>query len=297
MNLVGLVACPACRATLKETGAGYACSGCGEVFWTVAGIPRLASASEDEHKERQIRFFDNVDSEWEVERPRGAPRLYSWLMEEKFRRSVSSIAGHLPGNTALTVCGGSGMDAEFLARAGADVIVTDLSPRAVERALIRAERHRVKITGIVADIEHLPFADESVDLVYVHDGLHHLEDPYQGLAEMARVARRGISISEPASALVTRVATRVRLAARVEEAGNPVQRLSLTRIESELQAAGFDLVVSGRYAMLYRHYPGWFSWFLSQSGLHQVAVGAFRSGNAIVGRWGNKVAIQAVRVP
>ncbi|MCA1571279.1 MAG: class I SAM-dependent methyltransferase [Chloroflexi bacterium] len=31
--------------------------------------------------------------------------------------------------------------------------------------------------AVVADVEHLPYADRSLDMVYVHDGLHHLSDP------------------------------------------------------------------------------------------------------------------------
>ena len=51
------------------------------------------------------------------------------------------------------------------------------------------------ITPIVADIEHLPFTDRSFDVVLVHDGLHHLEQPRTGLTEMARVASHWVSVT------------------------------------------------------------------------------------------------------
>jgi ubiquinone/menaquinone biosynthesis C-methylase UbiE len=44
----------------------------------------------------------------------------------------------------------------------------------------------------VADAERLPFPDRSIDVVYVHDGLHHLARPEAGLAEMTRVARLAV---------------------------------------------------------------------------------------------------------
>ena len=78
----------------------------------------------------------------------------------------------------ITICGGSGIDAEFLARQGASVIATDLSLGAVQRAVERGRRAELPIDAVVADAEHLPFADGSVDVVYVHDGLHHLYDPW-----------------------------------------------------------------------------------------------------------------------
>ena len=94
------------------------------------------------------------------------------------------------GETVLTVCAGSGMDAEFLARSGYRVIAADLSLGAALRCLDRARRYNLDIAPIVADAEHLPFPDQSIGLVYVHDGLHHLQDPMAGLIEMARVASR-----------------------------------------------------------------------------------------------------------
>ena len=69
------------------------------------------------------------------------------------------------------------------------------------------------------------FATRSVDVVYVHDGLHHLDDPLAGLAEMARVARSAVCVSEPARAGITALAVRAGLALEREEAGNRVGRL------------------------------------------------------------------------
>ena len=86
----------------------------------------------------------------------------------------------------LVVCGGSGMDAEFLAKRGFGVIVSDISTAAIQRAFERARRHGFQLAGaVVADAESLPFADKSFDLAYVHDGLHHPEHPFAALREMA----------------------------------------------------------------------------------------------------------------
>ena len=149
----------------------------------------------------------------------------------------------------------------------------------------------------VADAEALPFRDDSMDIVYVHDGLHHLEEPALGVAEMARVARKAVSISEPAVAGATAAAVRLRWAEHQEEAGNRVRRLTLREVTSQLLAHGFRPLYPHRYAMYYRHWPGRAVRFLSKPIVFRVATELFRVFNLVVGRYGNKLAVQAVAAP
>jgi SAM-dependent methyltransferase len=258
------------------------------------GIPILVRG-ETEHARRQAAHFDKEDAEFETSRPNGTTRLYEWLIEEKFRRSVWGIRDLLSGSNALAVCGGSGMDAELLARAGASVVSADISLGAARRVRERARRHGVDILPVVADAEDLPFEDRSFDLVYVHDGLHHLEHPYAGLAEMARVARRAVSVTEPARAAITAAAVRLGLALEREDAGNPVARLELEEVEDALRGSGFGIVESHRYAMFYRHRPGSISHLLSRRRLFPLATGALGALNDAAGGIGNKLTVQAVR--
>jgi ubiquinone/menaquinone biosynthesis C-methylase UbiE len=175
------------------------------------------------------------------------------------------------------------------------VILSDISLGVVLQARERARRYRLELDLFVADAEALPFADASVDIVYVHDGLHHLEQPAIGLAEMARVARHAVSISEPADAFATNAAVRLGLAEKQEEAGNPVRRLGLQEITSELAARGFHPIAPQRYAMYYRHWPGRGVRLLSNPVLLPLAKGAFVAVNRVVGPYGNKLTVQAVR--
>ena len=186
-----------------------------------------------------------------------APAFHHWLLQEKFNRSIRVIADVLQGASVLSVCGGSGMDAEFLAHAGAaNVVVADISERAAVRTAERARRHAVARIPVVADAERLPFADRSFDLVYVHAPGHHLQEPGRGLREMMRVSRVAISITQPAAAAATALAAKVGLAENVEEAGNRVMRLRLDEACSLLSSGGFSVVAAERYAMYYRHRPG-----------------------------------------
>jgi SAM-dependent methyltransferase len=301
--LLPLLRCPVCSGSLAG-GTTLDCTECGRSFPVVDGVPSLlpesARSSEgrpDAHKHRQTEFFDEEASpEWEVARPHGSPAWHGWLLEEKFRRGTRWIAEEIRGRSALTVCGGSGMDAEFLARAGAGPVVSsDLSPGAAARAAVRAQRFGVELLPVIADVEHLPFADRSFDLVFVHDGLHHLEDPARGIREMARVARRAVSVNEPARAGATRAAVRVGLSVEHEEAGNRVARLTIGEVADALRVEGFDVAGAERYAMLYRHEPGAPTRLLSRRGLSALGRAGWHAGNAVIGRFGNKLTVQAVR--
>jgi SAM-dependent methyltransferase/uncharacterized protein YbaR (Trm112 family) len=306
-ELRDILACPVCGGALGEPEAPgvLECAGCGVRYPFHLDVPILlppdlrpspAAPDLSTHKQRQIAFFDQDPAdEFGVTRPRGAPELYGWLLAEKFRRSVIGLEGLLPGATALTVCGGSGVDAELLARAGARVVLSDISLGVVLQARERARRFGLEMAFVVADAEALPFRDASIDLVYVHDGLHHLERPALGLAEMARVARRAVSISEPANALMTAAAVRLRLADEVEEAGNPVRRLTLEEIRAELTARGFRTIHPHRYAMYYRHWPGRAMRVLSAPVLLPLAKASLNLLNRVAGRYGNKLAVQALR--
>ena len=292
-----LVVCPVCRGDLEWTDEAATCSGCAGSYAIADGIPILlpAGSAAEGWQAAQADFFDSQDAEFETSRPHGTPRMYRWLLGTKFARSVDGVAPALDGATALTVCGGSGMDAEYLARAGAHVIASDISLGAVRRARERAERHALSILPIVADVERLPFRERSVDVVYVHDGLHHLEAPVDGLREMARVSRDVLSLTEPARAAATALAVRFGLAEEVEEAGNVVGRMELDEIETVLGDAGFDVLARSRYAMLYRQEPGPIMRALSTRVLWPIASAALRVGNRAVGRFGNKLTVQARR--
>jgi ubiquinone/menaquinone biosynthesis C-methylase UbiE len=187
------------------------------------------------------------------------------------------------------------MEAEFLAHEGAHVLLADISLGAAQRALERGRRYGFDVTAVVADIERLPFADHSIDLVYVHDGLHHLERPFVGLAEMARVARSAVSVNEPARAAATALAVRLGLSDVDEEAGNRIERLDPVAVADELERAGFRIVRAERYAMVYRHEPGRASRLLSAPLLFPLVRAGLTGFNTVAGRVGNKFSVQAVR--
>lgn len=314
--LLDVLACPVDPQhplLLRETWEGKPCqegtlwcNACELTFPIRGGIPILLPPGVDssrvcdqldhtyEHKRQQANYFDHeVAVEFEIVRPDGAPLAYQWLMAEKFRRSVALLSP-VRGATVVDACCGSGMDAEFLARAGAKVIALDISEGCARRARQRAERFDLDYLVVVGDVEHLPVRTGSVDVGYVHDGLHHLTDPMLGVRELARVASRAVSVNEPADALGTQVAVRLGISSNHERAGNHVARLNVEGVCRELQSAGFR-VYARRYLMYYKHEPGRVMRLLSRPGVHHPYRWAARLANVALGRWGNKLQVTAVR--
>jgi len=307
-TLRNLLVCPACHERLLWSEFNCDCPGCSRSYPVRDGIPLLINnpydsahdeihhSAEEAQKRNQATYFDREASEdFEIMRPHGASRLYRWFLSEKFRRSLSGIGENLGAVTALVICGGSGMDAEFLVRSGASVISSDISLGAARRAAERARRYGFEVLSIVADAERLPLGDRSVDLVYVHDGLHHLSDPMVGLREMARVASRYVSVTEPYEAAITAVAVQLGLAKEFEDGGNRVARLRFPEAHRELVELGFGASAMRRYIMYYRHQPGKVFHALSAPGVFWVARQLWAITNTLLGRFGNKVAIVAVR--
>jgi len=292
--------CPVCAAPLELAADAWTCPA-DHRFAVVDGIPQLSAvdAADDgaDYKLRQLEFYDEEDPEFEATRPRGTPQFYDWLMHEKLRRGTSALPELADGLTVFCVCGGSGMDGELLARAGAKVVVSDISPGAVARAQRRADETGLPIAAVVADAEHLPLADDSVDVAFVHDGLHHLADPMVGIDEMARIARRAVLVTEPAVASVTALAVRAGLALEVEDAGNRVERLRPADVADRLRSHGFTVEHAARYGMYYQHEPGPVVRFASRKRVFPLASRGLRAANAVGGGLGNKMSVQAVRRP
>ena len=72
----------------------------------------------------------------------------------------------------------------------ASLMLTDLSPGMVDEAVAHAQRRgRTDVTGRECDVQSLPFADSSFDVVVANHMLYHVPDPDLGVAELARVLR------------------------------------------------------------------------------------------------------------
>lgn len=74
---------------------------------------------------------------------------------------------------------------------GDDLHVIDISPGMVDVAKRNAAELGLRLDGEPADVEALPYEDDSFDLVIGHAVIHHVPDVEQAFREMLRVLRPG----------------------------------------------------------------------------------------------------------
>jgi SAM-dependent methyltransferase len=97
-------------------------------------------------------------------------------------RDLELFAEWSEGSAALDVATGGGHVARRLQEAGLEVVTCDPAPGMQPDVICRAE--------------HLPFADESFDLVVCRVAAHHFADPALALHEMARVGRNLVLVAD-----------------------------------------------------------------------------------------------------
>lgn len=93
------------------------------------------------------------------------------------------------GKRVLEIGCGLGNDLSRFARGGAVVSGIDLSPRAIELAIVNFAQRGLPGTFQVMDGEALDLPDESFDVVYCHTVLHFTPDPGQMIREIHRVLK------------------------------------------------------------------------------------------------------------
>jgi SAM-dependent methyltransferase len=99
------------------------------------------------------------------------------------------------GRRVLEVGCGAGVDLARFARGGAVVTGVDLAESAIALARANFEQQGLPGDFKVADGEHLPFADDTFDLVYAHGVVQYTAEPEQLVAECRRVLKpRGEAI-------------------------------------------------------------------------------------------------------
>lgn len=141
------------------------------------GLDPCGAVHGEEHEFGTREFFDSVERHRYTEY---APWMPSVMGFDEFA-----------GARLLEIGCGMGSDLLQFARGGARCTGVDLTPRSVE-----ITRHRFKLYGergdfVLSDGEHLPFADESFDVVYSNGVLHHTPDTAGAVREVHRVLKRG----------------------------------------------------------------------------------------------------------
>jgi ubiquinone/menaquinone biosynthesis C-methylase UbiE len=105
-------------------------------------------------------------------------------------RFIVNQLGDIKGKTILDIGCGAGENSTYFALQGALCTAADLSPGMIEVAIKLAQQYGVEIQGKVVDAMNIDFPDDSFDIIYAANILHHV-DPMRALGEMHRVVKPG----------------------------------------------------------------------------------------------------------
>jgi SAM-dependent methyltransferase len=121
-------------------------------------------------------FFDDLD-QYHFEKLHHLPRLIDF-------------AGYRD-RAVLEVGCGAAVDLARFARGGARATGVDVAASAIELARANFTQQGLQGEFRVADGEHLPFADDTFDLVYAHGVVQYTPNPQRLVAECRRVLKPG----------------------------------------------------------------------------------------------------------
>lgn len=131
---------------------------------------------------------------------RGAIRYLRWLPEmwhSDVNDAVIELVAPRSGERGVDIGAGLGAGAFPAAAAGAHVVAVEPTPllRWLLQARRAVSRRRKLVTVADGAAERIPLDDESVDVVWAVNTMHHWLDLERGVAEIARVLRpRGRAI-------------------------------------------------------------------------------------------------------
>ena len=144
---------------------------------------------QDETLEKERQFHDAWASTIDVDGIRVKDYFEACTAPEN--RFILKQLGDITGEKLLDLGCGAGENSVYFAKKGALCVATDYSPGMVEVALKLAEKNGVKIEGCTANAMELEFPDNTFDIVYASNLLHHLPEPKLAIREMHRVLKPG----------------------------------------------------------------------------------------------------------
>jgi ubiquinone/menaquinone biosynthesis C-methylase UbiE len=130
----------------------------------------------------------SYDSKWGID--------FGSVGQQQVRAKLRKALGGWPADPfgdALEIGAGTGYFSLNLLQSGVveRATATDISAGMLETLRDNAKELRVPVQTVTTEAEHLPFDDESFDLVFGHAVLHHIPDLAEGFAEFHRVLRPG----------------------------------------------------------------------------------------------------------
>jgi 2-polyprenyl-3-methyl-5-hydroxy-6-metoxy-1,4-benzoquinol methylase len=140
------------------------------------------------------KFYSNYADKIQEKRLNSPYVLRRYLHEQTYFTNLKYIQA---GQKVLEIGCGEGILAVLMAKKGAIVTAVDISEKNLEAAKELANKERVKIEFIKADVENLSFQENSFDVVVADNVLEHLPNFEKGLSEIKRVSKKYAVIALP----------------------------------------------------------------------------------------------------
>ena len=102
---------------------------------------------------------------------------------------ILQLMGDLAGKRLLDVGSGFGESAVYFALKGANVLCTDISPKMIEVTQTLAQKYNVNVQTLVTPAECITIEDNSFDLIYAGNLLHHIQDKAKLFHELNRLLK------------------------------------------------------------------------------------------------------------
>ena len=155
-------------------------------------MPASPAETSERIKAANVRYHDaaaeEYDFKWGID--------FGPIGQGQVRAKVSKALGRWPDRPfgeALEIGSGTGYFSLNLLQLGLfeRLVATDISAGMLTELGRTAQALGLEVRTRATDAEHLPFEDESFDLVLGHAVLHHLPEPDRAFAEFMRVLRPG----------------------------------------------------------------------------------------------------------
>lgn len=197
----------------------------------------VAGDSRAERMPLAKRYLDEgVVARYEDRRYRGGWRSLKYrLWLRVLERGLDAVCD---ANTVADLPCGPGFLAEIASTRFPLVIASDISPAMVRQSLSRAQ-----VSGLVADIAHLPFADGALDCTINLRFMVHFEPGERSvfLRELARVSSRYVIVNYNHRYNIKYVLRRVRTVLGLLPARRTTRKCSRAELDAEARAAGLRI--------------------------------------------------------
>jgi SAM-dependent methyltransferase len=144
---------------------------------------------QDDLLQREQNFHDQWASTIDVNGIRVSDYFEACTAPEN--RFILKQLGDVCGKFLLDLGCGAGENSVYFAKLGAHCVAADYSPGMVDVALQLAERNCVNVQGRVINAMDIDIPDNTFDIVYASNLLHHMPDPLLTILEIHRILKPG----------------------------------------------------------------------------------------------------------